>query len=346
MKVAFFVYPSAFQNKGGGEILLEKSEEYLIKAGVDVKRFDPWKDRVEDFDILHVFGSVKDCLALMEVAKARKVKVVLESIFWSDLRRAIWEEGSVIKKAELVLRHGIKLLCPCFPSSRKKMFETADMIFPNSENEARQISRLFAIPLRKMFVVPNGVDAGFGTIGGKLFTEKFGLKDFVLSVGRIEPRKNQLNLIRAMKLSGKDLVLIGQTVSGYEWYAEKCRAEADGKVRFLGGMEHGSEILKSAYAACGVFVLPGWFETPGLAALEAAISGAKVVATEGGSTREYFKDKALYLRPNDPSNIRDMIDKAFSSPNNGELEKLVASSYTWEKVAERIIGGYNAVLGG
>ena len=99
MKIAFFVYPSAFQNKGGGEILLEKRDEFLSKIpDVKIKRFDMWKDKVEDFDILHVFGSVKDCLNLMHVARSRKVKVVLEAIFWSDFRRAIFEHGTLSKK--------------------------------------------------------------------------------------------------------------------------------------------------------------------------------------------------------------------------------------------------------
>ena len=110
IKAAFFVYPSAFQNKGGGEILLEKIEQYVAKKGVEVKRFDMWRDKLEDFDILHVFGSVKECLPLMEVARTRGVKVVLESIFWSDFRRAFHEEGSTATKIEMVLRHMIYTL--------------------------------------------------------------------------------------------------------------------------------------------------------------------------------------------------------------------------------------------
>ena len=69
---------------------------------------------------------------------------------------------------------------------------------------------------------------------------------------------------------------------------DKCVKEAGSNVKFLGDLDHSSDMLRSAYAACDVFVLPGWFETPGLAALEAALAGAKVVATKGGSTKEYF----------------------------------------------------------
>ncbi|MCK5451108.1 MAG: glycosyltransferase family 4 protein [Candidatus Omnitrophica bacterium] len=345
MRVAFFVYPSAFQNKGGGEILLEKSEEYLKKTdGIEIKRFDMWQDRIEDFDILHVFGSVKDCLGIMLVAKARGVKVVLESIFWSDLRRAVFEEGGIISKAKMVTRHFAKVVCPFYPSARKKMFETADMIFPNSDSEARQISRFFNISMKKMFVVPNGVDMKFESASSGLFVEKFGIKDFVLYTGRIEPRKNQLNLIRAMKGLDKDLVLIGEQVSSYKWYYDKCIREAGENVHFLGKMDHGSEMLLSAYAACDVFVLPGWFETPGLAALEAALIGAKVVVTDGGSTKEYFQDKVLYIKPNNVKDMRRKIEIALEREKINGLKEFVLDSFIWEKVAERMVEGYKRVI--
>lgn len=69
MKVAFYVYPTAFQNPGGGEVQLLKTKEALEKLGVPIKLFDIWNDRLRDFDILHVFGSVKDALPMMEEAK-------------------------------------------------------------------------------------------------------------------------------------------------------------------------------------------------------------------------------------------------------------------------------------
>ena len=65
MKVCFYVYPSAFQNPGGGEILLLKTKEYLEKAGVEVRLFDMCHDRFQEGDLLHVFGSVKEALGLM-----------------------------------------------------------------------------------------------------------------------------------------------------------------------------------------------------------------------------------------------------------------------------------------
>ena len=115
MKIAFFVYPSALQAPGGGEILLLKTKEALEKKGISVKLFNQWEDKLKNFDILHVFGSVKDCLGIMETAKSLGVKVVLSPIFWSTLQRSLHEHGSLLKKSQMALRHLAKVVCPVMP---------------------------------------------------------------------------------------------------------------------------------------------------------------------------------------------------------------------------------------
>src|SRR3990167_6890604 len=155
MKIAFFTYPSAFQNVGGGEILLLKLREYLIKQGVEVDLFDSWNASIQNYDWLHVFGSVKDCLGLVQVARKRKVRVAITPLLWSDVRRALFTHGSLLTKADFLVRHGIKWFWPAFPSARRQLLTLSDVIFQNSEIEKRQIGRLFAINPSKMRVVPN-----------------------------------------------------------------------------------------------------------------------------------------------------------------------------------------------
>lgn len=345
MRVAFYSYPSAFQNPGGGEVQLLKTKEYLEKMGVEVKLFDQWNDSFDDFDILHVFGSVKDCVGLMRTARNKGVKVALSPIFWSSFRRALNESGGVKKKAELTLRHALKCVIPWLPSGRRNTMAVSDIILPNSRMEAEQVARLFGISSSKMSVVPNGVELRFSQADPDEFVARYGLEDFILYAGRIEPRKNQLNFIRAMKGSGKTIVFMGEPVSDYVEYYEKCKREASNKTHFIGRIEHDSTLLASAYAACGVFALTSWFETPGLVALEASLSGAKVVITEEGSTREYFEDMVEYAGPNELSSIRSAVEKAYDAGNNGQLKEHVMANYTWEKVAEKTIEAYRKIAG-
>lgn len=347
MKAAFFTYPSAFQNVGGGEVLLLKVKEYVEKEGVEVRLFDVWRDRVEQVDVLHVFGSVKDCLGLVETAKARGTKVVITPLWWSDWRRAFFTEGSLKTKVDFLLRHLAKLVYPSFPSARRKLLLSSDLVFPNSEMEQKQIQRLFAVSPGTMRIVHNGVDKAFLSADPGLFRSRYGSDPFVLGVGRIEPRKNQLNLIRAVaRLKGKRLFLIGSPVSGYEAYFQKCQGEGKAFTTFLPTLDHGDPFLKSAYAACEVFVLQGWFETPGLAALEAALAGARVVATNGGSTGEYFRDFVEYMDPSRPADIARKIQKAAAVQKHDYLKNHVLQNFTWERVARDYVEFYREALGG
>ncbi len=345
MRVAFVTYPSAFQNTGGGEILLLKLKEYLEKESVQVDFFDSWRGRVEDYDFIHVFGSVKDCLGLVRVANSRKVKVAITPLLWSDLRHAFFTEGSAAAKINFVLRHSAKVIFPVFPSSRRKLLVCSDLIFPNSQIELKQIHRLFAVAESKMRVVPNGVDRTFLDADPTLFQNQVMKDPFILGVGRIEPRKNQLNLIRAVKRLDKKLFLIGSPVSGYESYFEKCREEGKGFTTFLPTMKHEDPLLRSAYAACDLFVLQGWFETPGLAALEAALAGARVLVTRGGSTREYFEDFVDYLNPSSVKDIAAKIEKNLTRPKNTALKDHVLRHFTWEQTAKATARYYRECLG-
>ena len=340
MKVYFYVYPSAFQNPGGGEIQLLKTKEYLEKQGVEIKLYDQWKDQLKAGDILHVFGSVKYCYGLMRTAKEAGSFTVLSTICWYDWRSALHTYPQFQQRALNIIRHGVKVFLPWAPSLRKSMMKISDRLLPNSEAEARQLSRYFGMDAKKIRVIPNGVDSLYEKAAPKTFIERYRIQDFFLCVGRIEPRKNQLNLIRAHKGLDRPLVIIGEAVSRYKNYEAQCRKEAAANVHFLGHLPTDSEWLRSAYGACDTFVLPSWFETPGLAALEAALAGAKIVITNGGPTQEYFGEKVSYVDPSSIKNIREAMIQSNQITKNGVLQERIRANYLWEKVAEKTAACY------
>jgi len=344
MRVAFFVYPHSFQVPGGGEILLLKSKEFLEKKGISVKLFNQWEDKLKDFDILHVFGSVKDCLGLMEAAKPLGTKVALSPVFWSTLSRAWHEYGGINKKINMSIRHLAKAAFPFMPSSRKRMLDVADVILPNSKAEANQLVKLFAADKNKMHVCYLAADERFSKAKPDEFISKFGISDFILSVGRIEPRKNQLNLIKALKAHKRKLVVIGNIVLGYEKYYKACRSAAGDDVLFIDNINHENPLLASAYAACNTFVLQGWFETPGLAALEAGLAGANLAVTAAGSTREYFRGYAEYFNPADQKSINRAVARAMEKNKTDRLKRYLSDNFTWDKYAEENIKAYNRLV--
>lgn len=342
-KVLFYVYPTAFQAPGGGEVQLLQTKKYLEQLGVPVKLFDPWSDKLKDYDILHTFGSVKDCLPVMEAARTQGVKNVLSTICWYSWKSA-WHTYSEPKRRIMtVLRHAAKEWTPWLPSERKHMMQISDLLLPNSTTEACQLVAYFGAPKERIFEVPNGVDPSFADAKPEAFIEKYGFKDFVLCVGRVEPRKNQLGMVRALKNMKVPVLFIGQTVPQYQSYYDRCVREAGKNIHFLGAMPHGSNLLASAYAACRTFVLASWLETPGLAALEAGLAGANVVITPEGAARQYFGDLADYAAPDKPEEIRSAVLQSLEKPKTALLRDHILKNYQWNRVAEKTLEAYKRI---
>ena len=160
----------------------------------------------------------------------------------------------------------------------------------------------------------------------------------MLCVGRIEPRKNQLALIRALRGSGIALTLIGQAGRYSRRYYRQCVAAADGRVRFVGQCE--PEALAGWYQTARVHACVSWYETPGLASLEAALCGCAVVVTPGGCTGEYFGGEAIYCRPESPESIRAAVESAMERGPAAALARRIAENCTWTAAAERTNEGY------
>lgn len=321
--ILFNTYPVAFDCPGGGEVQLLKYMEALETLGVRVLRYDPWNPRpqFDATDVVHFFsvqgGSWRFPIHVKEV---RKLPLVISPIIWIDdpQKYGMDDIGCLLRMA--------------------------DHILPNSRAECDQLAALFHLDPALFTPIVNGVDdIFFEPAAPALFRERFDIREpFVLCMGNIEERKNQLRLIEALSGSGVRLVLAGQDREA--GYAARCRAAADDRVHFIGKLDHGSALQRSAYAAAEALVLPSTLETPGLAALEAGAAGTRLALTEVGCTREYFGDQATYLAPYDVAGIRAAVLEALSRPRSPELPALVRQKYTWRRAAEQLIAVYRGVL--
>ena len=220
------------------------------------------------------------------------------------------------------------------------MTSVADVICPNSQAEVDRFLKHFDAPAGKYHVTHNGVDREFfDSVPASLFLAEYRIeRPFILCVGNIEVRKNQLALLRAADSLNLHVVLIGN-VRDTEYFAQ-LNAEFSGRFSYLGYFEHTSPILRSAYSACSAFALPSLLETPGLAALEAAAAGAPLVITQEGCTEEYFGEAAYYV---DPKSVEDISEKLLAAVNSKrdavELCTRVMQ-FTWDRVAEELEQAY------
>lgn len=324
LTVLFHTWPVAFDCPGGGEVQLLKYMEHLEKLGVKTIKYDLWdpKKQFDAADIVHHFslqtGSWRFCY---HVLSTRKLPLVISPIVWIDHK-----EKYPLEEYRTLLHMPTRIL-------------------PNSQAECNQLAELFGIPASRFSPIVNGVDdIFFEPVSPRIFREHFGIESpFVLCMGNVEVRKNQLNLIRALKGTGIELVIAGQDRESE--YAAQCRAIADDTVHFIGPLEYASELHRSAFAAADMLVLPSTLETPGLAALEAAACGTRIALTLEGCTREYFQDFAVYLNPESMVSIRDAVIEGLArSVNSVRLSAFVKERYTWRRAAEQLRTVYEDIL--
>ncbi len=325
---------TAFQAPGGGENQLVQTGRWLERLGVPVRLFSPWTDRIEDARVLHLFGMSREGLALAQWARKRNVPVALSPISWFQPAALAALETRSSRRLRALAAYGLRALMPALPGWKRTLLHLAGAVLPNSQAEAHQLARLFGVPHERLHVVPNGVDPGFGMADPHLFTSRYGGRDFVFFAGRVEPRKNLLGLIEALENSGRHLMVAGDAPAGCEAYLKRCRDAGRGRVTWLGRLEADDPLLASAYQAARVFALPSWFETPGLAALEAALAGVAVVITPYGSTREYFGDLAEYARPDHPREIAQAVERCWNQGADPRLRARVKDHYLWPRAAE------------
>lgn len=320
IRVLFNTYPVAFHCPGGGEVQLLKYKEELEKVGIEVLLFDQWHPQFREADIVHHFTVQPGSHRFCHFVKKLGLPLVLSPIVWV-------EEGKSYPLGEI-----------------QKLLNLADSILPNSMRESERLSQQFQVPLSRFTPVVNGVDSiFFEHVSPSIFRKRFALNEpFVLCMGNIEARKNQLTLVRALKETGIRLVFAGQVREPA--YGEQCKSEGGSQVLWVGNLKHGSEIQRSAYAACDVFVLPSTLETPGLAALEAGACNARLVLTDEGCTEEYFGENALYVNHRSVASIRDAVLKSKQTSRPAGLSQHIQKKYTWARAAEELKEVYSRFL--
>lgn len=321
MKVLFNTYPMAFHTPGGGEIQLLAYQKYLPLYGVDVRLFDPWNPQFLDHDLVHFFSCIGGSVHFCGFVKKLGLPLVISSSLW------ITEETKHLYPIDEI----------------RAQLSLADMVITNSNIECETLSSILDLPREKFVTVYNGVsEIFFKPVSPDIFRTQFKLyHPFVLNVGNIEPRKNQLTLVRAMKaFPNMKLVLIGHARDPE--YTKSVLSEGGDQILYMGSIDHEDEMLRSAYAACEVFCLPSTLETPGLAALEAAAVWAPLVVTREGSTREYFGDYAEYVDYIDAGEISKALEKTLKFPRKlQQRTKVELEGLKWENVVEGLVEIYS-----
>ena len=221
----------------------------------------------------------------------------------------------------------------------------SNLVLVSGENEAKLLTDHFGVPTDIVKTLPVCVDERFCNSKPKLFESTYGITDFILLAGNRLRRKNVLRLLDAYSQLEVDspLVIIGSEKDEHfskEFCSKLSKINSSSskkKVIHIENLPPSSELLKSAYASSRVFVLPSYYETPGIAALEAGIAGSNIAITSVGTTKEYFKNYAEYIDPCSTESIENAIEKAYSKPRNSALKNFILKNYSIKAVAQKFL---------
>jgi len=245
--------------------------------------------------------------------------------------------------------------------TEREVIACADRIIATSTHEKNQMVRFYGAQPDRIEVIPCGVDLTlFRPIDKNEARQKLGLSNgkIVLFVGRIEPLKGIDILLNAVaSLEDKDdlrVLIIGgdsgdsEEVARLSWLATDLGIGE--KVAFVGAIEH--ERLPLFYSAANICVVPSYYESFGLVALESLACGTPVVASRVGGLPSIIRDgETGYLIPwHCPEPFTEQLELLLANESLarsfGIAGRASVENFSWSTVAEQVAEVYETLTEG
>ena len=236
----------------------------------------------------------------------------------------------------------------------------ADRIIVASKHEQHLLTSLYGADAERIAVVPCGVDLDlFSPMDKEFARRRLGLRDaerIILFVGRIEPLKGiDILIAAAAQLHENEnfaVLIVGGDARAETQIAE-LRAQAerlgvDHHISFVGAVEHTE--LPLYYNAADVCVVPSYYESFGLVAVESMACGTPVVASRvGGLTSTVSDGETGYLIPwrcPEPfaERLELLLDNDELRASFGRAGREAVERYRWANVADAVAAVYDELL--
>ena len=184
-------------------------------------------------------------------------------------------------------------------TQEKLVSQESDALVVWSKHEKNFIASNYKVDPKKIYIIPPGVDLElFKPIDQKEAREEINIQDdlkVILFVGRLERLKGLDTLLEALSMIDQEkinLLVVGglYNISEVTRLKKLCNEfNLLEKVHFIGSINRTD--LKYYYNSSDICVLPSYYESFGLSALEAAACGVPVVASKKGGLSSIVIDK-------------------------------------------------------
>ncbi|MBT6401562.1 glycosyltransferase [candidate division WWE3 bacterium] len=372
MKVLMWSRVDLFDIGGGDLIQMQTTAKELKKLGVESKISTDINEDISAYDLIHVFQmdwtpetyfyakkakeagkplvvspihhSVKE-VTRFDNEYAFGFRKIISFFFKEQHQRDTWKNIYRSLKNPKKAYPTLMSIIIGLKNMHTKTLSFSDAVLVQTEAEAKDLKDTYGVDIN-WAKVPNGVGDHF--LLDQEYPSIVDVEDYILCVGRVEARKNNVRIIEAVEEFIKEgeidvqLVFTGKKNANHGSFLE----EFDKKVSensWLTYIPHTPwEEIPALFHHAKVLVSASWFETSGLTILEALFSGTNAVAA-GSRAREIAGDHVSYCDPGDVSSIKNAIREAYNAPRP-EIPAEMKEEYTWENVAKRTHAVYEDLL--
>jgi glycosyltransferase involved in cell wall biosynthesis len=211
----------------------------------------------------------------------------------------------------------------------------SDLVLTVSEQSARAIASILHPPLEPI-VVPNGAPSPTRSSEVEL-RQVAGLiaREFILTVGRVEPRKNYARLAEAFAASGlpqrgTTLVIVG--FCSPEFHTELAHLRATPSITWLPAVT-GSE-LAWLYSNARAFIYPSLCEGFGIPVLEAMHARLPCALSKTFPLSDVLAAAPLSFEPKDVRAIRRALEQLWFGDYVVQDYSATLARYSWERAAD------------
>lgn len=316
---------------GGFEIQMLSALEAARGAGVDAQKLDPWS-RDSEFDVLHVWGLELAHTQAVRWAKAAGKKVVMTALLpyltpraWLG-RAKSWLTGRARAQSELL--------------------SWVDALVVVNEKQADTAHVMFGLDRENIHVAPNIIEPIYFEELTSRQTDSS--RDYVLCTGNVCRRKNQLTLAKACIEAGRDLLVIGDVLTGEERYAEEFQhlVRQSTRIRWTHGMPSGSRQLVEGYRMARCFALISHQETQPISLLEAAATGSGLVIANRPYAKQEFYSNAALADERSVRSVAEALERVWLHPENFMPPRKVLDRCTATAVGRAYAEVYRRTLAG
>ncbi len=232
--------------------------------------------------------------------------------------------------------------------------KAANRIIAVSNQTKNDLVNLLGVPPEKIEVVYQPISQRFFENHDEQKIEEVKVRHnlpdkFILSVGTIEERKNQMNILRAIvnEKIDREVVLVGRMTRYSNSLVEFISLhKLEKQVRFITNLE--DDDLPAFYRLAGVLVYPSLYEGFGIPVIEAMASGCPVLASDAPCLPETAAGSAMLCNPANPDMIGECLKTILENSKicSGLIEKGMdrAQVFTPEHTAKNLVSVYKSVL--